>query len=85
MQLVVVSDGERMGKIGDVGVHAIRSPISKLSLYTACAGVAPALCLPVIIDAGTDNQELLRSPFYVGVRHRWAGSGARTCLRTLLC
>ncbi|KAG1681547.1 hypothetical protein FOA52_014054 [Chlamydomonas sp. UWO 241] len=68
VNLIVVSDGECFGSIGDVGVHAIRSPISKLSMYTACGGVAPSECLPVIIDAGTDNHRLLRSPFYVGVR-----------------
>jgi len=70
VQLVVVSDGERVGDLGDLGVQSVGVPISKLSLYTACGGINPAVCLPVVIDAGTDNEELLRSPFYVGVRHR---------------
>lgn len=70
IQLLVLTDGERMGYIGDVGVQAIGGPISKLGLYTACAGIAPAVCLPIVIDTGTDNEELLNSPFYVGVRHR---------------
>jgi len=70
VQLVVVSDGERTGAAGDLGVQAVSVPISKLSLYTACAGVSPAVCLPVVIDTGTDNEEFLRSPFYVGMRHR---------------
>lgn len=70
VNLLVVTDGERMGYVGDVGVQAIGGPISKLSLYTACAGIAPALCLPIVIDTGTDNEELINSPFYVGVRHR---------------
>lgn len=69
IQLVVVSDGECIGNIGDLGVQAVGGPISKLSLYTACAGMWPAECLPICIDVGTDNEELLRSPFYVGVRH----------------
>ncbi|KAG1681632.1 hypothetical protein FOA52_014141 [Chlamydomonas sp. UWO 241] len=70
VQLVVLSDGECMGSVGDVGVQAIANPISKLSLYTACAGISPQVCLPIVIDTGTDNEELLSSPFYVGVRHR---------------
>jgi malate dehydrogenase (oxaloacetate-decarboxylating)(NADP+) len=72
VRLVVASDGESVGAVGDVGVQSVGVPMSKLSLYTACAGVSPAVCMPVCIDMGTDNEELLRSPFYVGVRHRYA-------------
>jgi malate dehydrogenase (oxaloacetate-decarboxylating)(NADP+) len=50
--------------------QAIGVPISKLSLHTACGGVEPAMCMPVVLDVGTDNEDLLRSPLYVGVRHR---------------
>ena len=75
MKLIVATDGESMESVGDVGVQAIGGPISKLSLYTACAGVAPAVCLPVCIDMGTDNEELLMSPFYVGARHRCEPAG----------
>jgi malate dehydrogenase (oxaloacetate-decarboxylating)(NADP+) len=70
VRVIVVTDGERVGNLGDLGVQAVGVPISKLSLYTACGGVAPAVCVPVVIDVGTDNEDLLRSPFYVGVRHR---------------
>jgi malate dehydrogenase (oxaloacetate-decarboxylating)(NADP+) len=70
LKTIVVTDGERVGNVGDLGVQAVGIPISKLALYSACGGINPSLCLPVQIDVGTDNEELLRSPFYVGVRHR---------------
>mmetsp|Transcript_19147 Transcript_19147/g.53619 ORF Transcript_19147/g.53619 Transcript_19147/m.53619 type:complete len:624 (+) Transcript_19147:96-1967(+) len=68
VQMVAFTDGEKTA--GDVGVQAVGVPISKLSLYSACGGINPAGCLPVVIDSGTDNEELLKSPFYVGMRHR---------------
>jgi hypothetical protein len=54
----------------DRGPQAIGTPISKLSLHTACGGIQPATTMPAVIDVGTDNEELLQSPLYVGVRHR---------------